>query len=124
MNRGVMLAVCLAVAFGGCDGGLLRKSADTVFRCETVVEETPTGRVVKYRLIEVVKGDVGDAMLDGDGFLTYTRPLEEDEGVGEIYIFRLWNPEKNHLGLSEQAPFGLCCEWSMELELDGKGITE
>ena len=120
-----MLAVCLAVAVGGCDSGLLRKNADMVFRCETVVQDTPTGRVVKYKPIEVIKGDVGGEMLDGDRFLRYTRRLEEDEGIGDIYIFRLWNPDKDHFMQSEQHPFGISCEWSVELELtDGTAITE
>jgi hypothetical protein len=49
-----------------------------------VVQEIPAGRVVKYWLIEIVKGDVGDEMLDGDGFLNYTWSQEEDEDVREI----------------------------------------
>ena len=121
MNRAAILAVCLAVALGGCDIGVPPKNPDMVFRCETVVQENAAGRIVKYKPIEVIKGDVGAGMLDGEGFLKYTRPLEEDEDVGEIYIFRLRNPDKHH---SEQHPFGISCEWSEELELDGKGITE
>lgn len=121
MNRVAILAVWLAVASGGCGIGVLPENPDKVFRCKTVVQETATGRVVKYKPIAVIKGDVGAEMLDGEGFLKYTRPLEEDEDVGEIYIFRLRNPDKHH---SEQHPFGISCEWSVELELDGKGITE
>ncbi len=119
-----MIAACLTIALGGCDVGLLRKNPDMEFRCATVVQETPTGKVVKYKPIEVVKGDVGDALLDADGFLIYTDHLEEDENVGEIYIFKLWNPDTNNFGQSEEHPFGLLCELSVELEIDGKGITE
>ena len=77
--------------------------------------ETTTGSVVKYKPIEVVKGDVGRENLDSDGFLNVTRHLEEDEVVGEIYIFRLWDvPDKKHF---IQDPFGFTCDMSMELEL-------
>jgi hypothetical protein len=119
-----LLAACLAVALGGCDAGWFGKKPDMVFRCETVVQDTPTGRVVKYKPIEVIKGNVGAGMLDRNGFLIYTDTLKDDEDVGEIYIFKLWNPDTNNFGQSEKHPFGLLCEMSVELEIDGKGITE
>ena len=125
MNRGVLLAVCLAIALGGCDRGLLRtnKNADIVFRCKTVVEGTAADRVVKYKPIEVIKGGLRGEMLDGDGFLNYRSHLKEGEDVGEIYTFRLWGvPKDNHLIPTEDFPFGCNCDLSVELELaDGKG---
>ncbi len=123
MNKGAMLAVCLTLAVGGCDSGLSRanKKPDIVFRCKTVVQGT-TDTVVRYEPIEVIKGHVRGKMLDGDAFLNYTRPIEENESVGEIYLFKLWKVHGETRFM--QAPF-VNCRMSVELELaNGKGITE
>lgn len=108
--------LCAVLVSAGCSNGRATDSI-IVIRCETSMVDVESGRIAKYRPVEIVAGEIVPEMVDEDGNLRYTRALEPNQVVGAYYIFRIRKvPDVPGLSATNY-PFGFNCEIDIELEL-------
>lgn len=67
-----------------------KNNADIIIRCSTSVSNKANQNgeyLIQYRLIDTLKGNLNEGMLDENGFLTFRRYSKEPDHTLERYLF-------------------------------------
>jgi hypothetical protein len=124
MRNCALATTLLGVILCGCGRGIVGShNADVALRCASVVSNTTSGIVVRFRPVAALKGSITPDMLSTDGLLDFSEELGSDVSVPRYYRVYL---KKRHerTGRYKNAPFRLMYDFMLINDDQKTGCTE
>ncbi len=102
-----MIALFVAALLCGCGRFIAGPhNADVALRCESIVSNTTSGIVVRFKPVATLKGTLTPDMVNANGLLNYSKEFGDDVSVPRFYRIYL-KKTQDRTGQYKNAPLQL-----------------